>query len=408
MNCRYCDEKDIFRFLDLGTMALANSFVRKEDLPAADEKKFPLDVHFCRRCGLVQIGYVVPPEIIFRNYIYYSATSDLVHDHARYLARSFKQRFDLSADSLVVEIASNDGTVLRCFKDEGLRVLGVEPASNIAVEAERTGIPTLNDFFNEHSAGQVGTVHGKADVILGRHVFAHVPEIHGFVRGMKNLLAADGVVAIEAPYLVDFISRNEFDTVYHEHYSYLSVRAMAYLFALYDMEVFDAEEVGIHGGSLIYYIGNRGRHPVSPNVGRLVAEEIAKGLDREETYAVFAERVPVIREHTLEFLHECKRTGKRVAAYGAPAKGNTFLNYCGIGPDLLEYTVDKSPYKQGLYTPGMHIPVCHPDKLAEDMPDYVLLLAWNFKDEILTQQKRYLEKGGTFVQAIPSLEIIGR
>jgi SAM-dependent methyltransferase len=407
MDCRYCGENDIFHFLDLGTMALANSFVSGDELPAQDEKKFPLDVYFCRRCGLVQIGYVVPPEIIFRNYIYYSATSDLVHDHARYLARSFKQRYNLSADSLVVEIASNDGTVLRCFKEEGLRVLGVEPATNIAVEAEQSGIPTLNDFFNEESAGQVFRTHGKADVILGRHVFAHVPEIHGFVRGIKSLLATDGVVAIEAPYLVDFITRNEFDTVYHEHYSYLSVRAMAHLFSMYDMEVFDAEEVGIHGGSMIYYIGNRDRHPVSPNVGRLVAEEIDKGLDREETYAVFAERVPVIREKTLEFLHDCRSKGKRVAAYGAPAKGNTFLNYCGIGPDLLEYTVDKSSYKQGLYTPGAHIPVFHPDRLQKDMPDYVLLLAWNFKDEIILQQRAYLEKGGRFVQAIPRIEIIG-
>lgn len=407
MNCRYCNEANIFKFLDLGTMALANSFLAPEQLdPGYAELTFPLDVYFCEQCGLVQIGHVVPPEILFKNYIYYSATSDLVHDHASFLAKSFRKRFDLTPESLVMEIASNDGTVLKHFQAEGVKVLGIEPATNIAEAAEKSGVPTYNDFFSETSAVTLVESYGRADVILGRHVFAHVPEIHGFVRGLKQLLAAGGAVAIEAPYLIDFVDRTEFDTVYHEHYSYLSVRAVSHLFARYGMEVFDVEQVAIHGGSLIYFIGHAGAHPVTANVQRLIDAELAKGLGKKETYVVFAERTARIKAETMTLLRDLKSQGKRIAAYGAPAKGNTFLNYCGIGTDLVEYTVDKSPYKQNLYTPGMHLPVYHPDRLAQDMPDYVLLLAWNFADEIIAQQSAYLEKGGKFIQAIPEVRIL--
>lgn len=407
MNCRFCNAANIFKFLDLGDMALANSFLTEDQLSAVDtELKFPLDVYFCEQCGLVQIGYIVPPEILFRNYIYYSATSDFIHNHARYLAQNFKHRFNLSNDSMVVEIASNDGTILKCFKAEGFNVLGIEPAANIAKVAVDAGIPTVNDFFSESSSLYLKECYGKADLILGRHVFAHVPEIHGFVKGLKSLLAESGVVAIEAPYLIDFVERTEFDTIYHEHYSYLSVRAMSYLFRLYDMEVFDVEKVAIHGGSLIYYVGHQGAHPMSDNVGCLIQAELDKGLGRSETYATFARRALKLRVDILDLLRELKSAGKRVAAYGAPAKGNTFLNYCGITTDLVQYTVDKSPYKQNLYTPGMHLPVFHPDKLIQDMPDYVLLLAWNFADEILDQQHAYLRNGGKFIQAIPEVGIL--
>jgi 2-polyprenyl-3-methyl-5-hydroxy-6-metoxy-1,4-benzoquinol methylase len=305
-----------------------------------------------------------------------------------------------------MEIASNDGTVLRHFKDQGFRILGIEPASNIAKAAEAAGIPTVNDFFSEESALMLRERFGSADVILGRHVFAHVPEIHGFVRGLKHLLASDGAVAIEAPYLIDFVERTEFDTIYHEHYSYLSVRAMSYLFNLYDMEVFDAERVAIHGGSLIYFIGHKSAHEISSRVTRLIQDERNKNLDKAETYAAFARRTAAIKDRLLDLLRELKRSGKRVAAYGAPAKGNTLLNYCGISTDLVEYTVDKSPFKQNLFTPGAHLPVYHPDKLVQDMPDYVLLLAWNFADEILEQQKSYRDKGGKFIVPIPEMKIL--
>lgn len=406
MNCRFCDKKDIFKFLELGTMALANSFLTREELQSAKEPEYPLDVFFCEQCGLVQIGYVVSPDALFKNYIYFSATSDLVHKHADYLAKSFQKRFGLNERSLVVEIASNDGTVLQYFKKTGVKTLGVEPAANIAKVAVQAGIATFNDFFNASTSEHIKDQYGSADVILGRHVFAHVPQIHGFVKGLKNLLAPGGAVAIEAPYLIDFVEKNEFDTVYHEHYSYLSVRAMSHLFSRYDMEVFDAERVPIHGGSLIYFIGHKGAHKKAGTVETLVKAELDRNLDKKETYLAFAERAHALRAGLLNLLQDLKRSGKRIAAYGAPAKGNTLLNYCGITTDLVEYTVDKSPYKQNLYTPGAHLPVYHPDKLAQDRPDYVLLLAWNFADEVLEQQKAYRDKGGKFILPIPDVRIV--
>jgi 2-polyprenyl-3-methyl-5-hydroxy-6-metoxy-1,4-benzoquinol methylase len=387
-------------------MALANSFLTREELQSIKEPKYPLDVFFCEQCGLVQIGYVVSPDALFKAYIYFSATSDLVHKHADYLAKSFQKRFGLNEKSQVVEIASNDGTVLQYFKKTGVKTLGVEPAKNIAKVAEESGIETFNDFFNDTTSQKIKDKYGAADVILGRHVFAHVPEIHGFVKGLKNLLSDHGAIAIEAPYLIDFIEKNEFDTVYHEHYSYLSVRSMSYLFNRYNMEVFDAERVAIHGGSIIYFIGHKGKHQVNAGVTDLIKAELGKRLDKKETYAAFAERASKIKADLLALLKKLKASGKKIAAYGAPAKGNTLLNYCGITTDLVEYTVDKSPYKQNLYTPGAHLPVYHPDKLVKDLPDYVLLLAWNFADEILEQQKAYRGKGGKFILPIPEVRIV--
>jgi len=407
MKCRFCNNTNIKLFLKLGEMPLANSFLTEAQIIKNYEPRFPLDVFFCEDCGLVQIGYVVPPEDIFSDYIYFSSTSDMIHKHGAYLADEFKKRFSLNKESLVVEIASNDGCVLNYFKQLDLKVLGVEPARNVAKVAIESGIETYVDFFNKETASDIEKKYGKADIILARHVFAHVPEIHGFVKGLKHLLKNDGVVAIEAPYLVDMVEKTEFDTIYHEHLSYLSLRPMAKLFKNYGMELFDVEHFNIHGGSLIYFIGNETFHEVNPRVEQFLSVERKKGFDNIEIYNRFAKRTLHIKTKLIGLLNSLKTQGKTLAAYGAPAKGNTLLNFCGISTGLIDYIVDKSPYKQGLFTPGTHIPVLSPDNLIKEMPEYTLLLAWNFADEILEQQKPYIEKGGKFIIPVPEPKIIG-
>jgi len=406
MKCRFCESSSTKLFLKFGEMPLANSFLTANQMNNVEEHMFPLDVFFCEDCGLVQIDHVVPPVNLFKDYIYFSSTSDTIHKHAQYIAQSFKERFSLNDDSFVVEIASNDGCVLNNFKKIRLKTLGVEPAENIAKVAIESGLDTFVDFFNEENARTIQNKYGKADVILARHVFAHVPDIHDFIRGLKLLLKNTGVVAIEAPYLVDFIGKVEFDTIYHEHLSYLSVRTIAKVFEKYDMEVFDLEHFDIHGGSLIFFIGNKDVHNVSPKVEQYISIEKQKQFDSIDTYYRFADKVSLVKNELLQVLNDLKSQGKTIVGYGAAAKGNTLLNYCGISTDLIDYIVDKSPHKQNLYTPGTHIPVLNTDKLLEELPDYTLLLAWNFADEILEQQKLYREKGGKFIIPIPHIQIV--
>lgn len=404
--CRFCHSDRTIRFLDLGEMPPANDFIAPAQASTDQERKYNLDLHFCSSCGLVQLGQIVPPETIFKDYIYFSGTSDAVHQHGKYLLDKFQKSIALKSESLIVEIASNDGTILRYLKETGAKIIGVEPAENVALEANSQGLHTINTFFNSKTSEEIRAAHGQATLILARNVFAHVPEIHDFTQGMKHLLAQEGIIAIEAPYLVDLLEKNEFDTIYHEHYSYLSVRPMINLMKLHSLEVFDLESTDMHGGSLIYYIGHSNQHPISKRVAEYIAIERKNNLENIETYNSFAARVMTIKADLINLLKSLKEEGKRLVGYGASAKGNTLLNFCGVGTELLDYIVDKSPHKHNLLTPGMHIPIFPVEKLIADVPDYTLILAWNFSKEIIQQQDAYLKKGGKFILPIPKVKIL--
>ncbi len=404
--CRVCENDRVIKFLSLGSMPLANSFLTREQLNQ-DEPRYPLDIVFCPRCGLVQLDHEVPPEVLFRNYIYVSSTSQTMPVHFAEYAKEVVSRFTNSSNDLVVEIGSNDGCLLGAFKRNKVRILGIEPAGNIAAIANGAGLTTLNDFFCQRSARAVREKDGPAKVIVGNNVLAHVGNLMDLLDGVDVLLRTDGVAVFEVPYLVDLLEKCEFDTIYHEHLSYFTVGSLQKLFNLKDMTLFDVRRVPVHGGSIRVYVGrSRTGLQALPSVHQMLSLEKKARLDELETYQAFAQRVESIKEKNRAILTELKRSGASIAAYGAPAKGNTLLNYFGIGSELLDFVADRSPHKQGLYTPGTHIPVVDPGILLRDPPDYVLVLAWNFIDEIVKQQSEYLSGGGKFILPIPEPIVI--
>ncbi|HXG46346.1 MAG TPA: class I SAM-dependent methyltransferase [Methylomirabilota bacterium] len=404
--CRFCGKPLEHVFVDLGMSPLCETYLTPEQLNCM-ERFYPLCAYVCGHCFLVQLQEYVSPGDIFTEYAYFSSYSDSWLKHARDYVDMIVPRLGLDARSQVIEIASNDGYLLRNFVERGIPCLGVEPAANVAAVAVKKGIPTVMKFFGVQTATELAAQGRQADLLLGNNVLAHVPDINDFVAGAKILLKPDGVITMEFPHLMRLMEGNQFDTIYHEHFSYLSLLAVERIFAAHGLVLFDVEELASHGGSLrIYARHGEAAGAVSERVGALRAREVAAGFTRLEHYSGFGEQVKETKRALLEFLIQARRAGKTVVGYGAPGKGNTLLNYCGIRTDFLDYTVDRNPYKHGKFTPGTHIPIYPPEQIDRTRPDYVLILPWNLKKEITQQMAHIGRWGGRFVVPIPRVEVI--
>lgn len=402
--CRSCGVAALTSVLDLGQQPLANNLPRPEDrdLP---EPIFPLCLTVCENCWLAQISDLVPPVDLFTEYVYFSSFSDTMLQHARTAAQQHTTTFNLGPESLVVEIASNDGYLLKNFQEAKIPCLGIEPAQNIAKVAREKGIETLTEFFGKSLAEELAGAGRSADLILGNNVFAHAPDTNDFVAGLERLLKPNGRIALEFPYAVDFVTRCEFDTIYHEHVFYFSLTALLPLFERHGLEIFRVERLSIHGGSLRLFVAHPGTHPISEFVAQMLADESAAGFDSLRPYQTMGLRAGEIREELRALIKELKTAGKSIAAYGASAKGSTLLNYCGLGSSDLDFIADRSTAKIGRLSPGQHIPIVAPDELARLNPSHTLLLTWNFADEILEQQSAYRKAGGRFVIPIPEVRL---
>lgn len=404
--CRFCNTPLSYTVVDLGMSPLCESYLGAGQLNQM-EPFYPLHVYVCANCFLVQLEEYVSPEHIFTEYAYFSSYADSWLQHAKRYTDAMVERFDLNGSSQVVEVASNDGYLLQYFVEKNIPVLGIEPAANVAKVAVEKGVPTLVEFFGVESARRLAAADKQADLLLGNNVLAQVPDLNDFVAGLKILLKPQGVITIEFPHLMCLVAENQFDTIYHEHFSYFSFITAERIFAAHGLTLFDVEELPTHGGSLRIYARHRDdlSKPVSERALALKQRELEAGLTDLAYYAAFEEQVKETKRKLLEFLIQVRRAGKRVVGYGAPGKGNTLLNYCGIRTDFLDYTVDRNPYKQGKFLPGTHIPIFHPDKILETKPDYVLILPWNFKDEIMKQMAVIREWGGQFVAPIPEVRV---
>jgi SAM-dependent methyltransferase len=404
--CRFCNTKLSYTFSDLGMSPLSNAYVTQENSQQA-ELFYPLHAYVCDNCFLVQLPQVQTSENIFSDYAYFSSFSDSWLSHSKKYVEMIVRRFQFHDKNLIIEIASNDGYLLQYFQEYNIPVLGIEPAKNVAKEAIKSGIPTLTEFLGEKLALGLSKKGQKADLLIGNNVLAHVPDINDFVKGMKIILNPGGVVTMEFPHLMRLIMEKQFDTIYHEHFSYFSFISVNQIFKKHGLKIFDVEELPTHGGSLRIYAchSENNVYKKGPRTNALLQREINGGYNDLKYYFTFSKKVQQTKIDILSFFIEKKKEGKQIVGYGAPAKGNTLLNYCGIKTDFIDYTVDRSPHKQGLFLPGTHIPIYHPDKIKETKPDYVVILPWNLKDEIMPQMSHIAEWGGAFVTLIPEVNV---
>jgi SAM-dependent methyltransferase len=404
--CRSCAAGGLIPVLDLGRTPLANSLLTSEQLDAPEDH-YPLEVVLCPACTLVQITETVPAEVLFRDYLYFSSFSDTMVRHAEQLVNRVLTEHPLAAESLAVEIASNDGYLLQFYKRAGVSVLGIEPARNVArVAVEERGIPTVTEFFGEKLARELKARGERADIVHANNVLAHVSNLNDFVIGLRDLLKDAGTAIIEVPYVKDLVDRCEFDTIYHEHLCYFSLTALDVLFRRHELQINAVERIPIHGGSLRIQVGHRGASAPSGEVNELLEVERTSGVGDVEFYRKFGERVERLKKDLGRLLADAKSKGARIAAYGAAAKGSTLLNYFKIGRETIDFVADRSTYKQGRYLPGVHIPIVETDRLLKEMPDYVLLLTWNFAAEIFEQQAEYRRRGGRFIVPVPDVRVV--
>lgn len=407
VKCRFCGQELKDTFVNLGLSPLSNSYVKKDALNKG-EYFFPLHVRVCQNCFLVQLEEYESPADIFTDYAYFSSYSDLWLAHAKKYVEMVTKRFSLTENSQVVEIASNDGYLLQYFLEKNIPVLGIEPAKNVAKVAIAKGIHTISEFFGAELAEKLVAEKGRADLLLGNNVLAHVPDLNDFVAGLNILLNDDGVITMEFPHLLNLIAENQFDTIYHEHFSYLSLLTVQKVFATHGLRIFAVQELNTHGGSLRIFACKESclKHQQEESVGQLLEKEIAFGLDKIDTYLDFSEKVKKVKYDLLQLLVELKNQGKTIVAYGAPAKGNTLLNYCGVKNEFLDYTVDRSPHKQGLFLPGTQISILDPAEILQTKPDYVLILPWNLKEEIMSQLEYIRQWEAKFILPIPKVEVV--
>ena len=406
ISCRSCGSDSLEIILQLGRLPLANAYPTREEL-ACREPLYPVELAFCASCTLVQLTETVPPEALFREYLYFSSYSDTVVRNAEEIVTRLIRSRNLNGSSRAGEIASNDGYLLQFYKRAGIPVLGIEPASNVVkVAVEERGIRTLCRFFGADLALSLRAQGECVDVLHANNVLAHVADLNGVVKGMRLMLKEDGMAVVEVPYVKEMIDHCEFDTIYQEHLCYFSLTALDRLFRRHGLVIADVERLHIHGGSLRLFVHPIDRPSTRPRVEAALAEESSWGVDKIASYRNFAEQVGRLKTALREVLERARAKGQRVAAYGAAAKGTVLLNYCGVGPDTLEFVADRSPYKQGRYMPGVRVPIRPPEKLLETMPDYVLLLVWNIADEVLEQQSEYRRRGGKFIIPIPEVRVV--